>query len=110
MGSLKAFWESATTRAIAIVSVVGLFLVYLIHSWRRAGADVGIQNQRMSLMRDYDEKRVELKNVTVEEVNLFETTFQSKMTEIDEKQQRIKADVEHSRKRLADALNKSFGR
>lgn len=110
MGDLKSFWGSATTRAIAVVSVIGLFVVYLVRSWRKAGVDRSLQHERVKTLETFANKRVELEGKSVEEINHFESDLQFKLSAIDAKAHAIKAEVDGSRKRLANALNKSFGR
>ena len=109
MGALKSFWESATTRAIAIVSVVGLFLVYIVRSWRHAGSDGSLQIKRIETIDAFSKRRVEISANSTEEINRLESELQMKLSEIDAKAQTIKADVDQSRNLLAEALNKSFG-
>ena len=110
MNTLRGFWSSATTRSIAVVSVIGLFVVYLLRTWRRAGAHKLAHAERESVLKEYEEQRLELKNKTVDDVNKFERAFHAKITEIDTREKDIKAKASESRAKLADALNKSFGR
>jgi len=110
MCGLKSFWGSATTRAIAVVSVIGLFIVYLIRAWRRSGAGRSLQRERENTIGAFAKRRVELKGRSIEEINTFESELYIKLSEIESKAQTIRDHADHSRKRLADALNKSFGR
>jgi len=109
MGS-PSFWNSATTRAVAVVSVVGLFVVYLIRTWRRVGLETRIHNDRVKVIEAYDKQRKELSDTAIEDINAFEEEFQSKMQAIDTKEQAIILDASRSRRKLANAFNKSFGR
>lgn len=110
MCALKAFWGSATTRAIAVVSAIGLFVVYLVRSWRRAGIDKSIHKERVKVMREFDKQRSTLDANRTEEIAAHELELKSRLAVIETKEATIKADADHSRKRLADALNNSFGR
>ena len=110
MGAIKAVWGAATTRAIAVVSVILLCVVYIVRSWRRAGIDRSIHKERVKVMREFDKQRAELDDNRTEEIAAHELELKSKLAVIDTKEATIKADADHSRKRLADALNNSFGR
>ena len=107
---IRAFWNSTTTRAIAITSVVGLFIVYVFRAWKSISLENDLHQERIDTLREFDKNRMELKGKAIEDINAFEEKFQSKLAEINHVETMIKADVSHSRERLADALNKSFGK
>jgi biopolymer transport protein ExbB/TolQ len=108
--SLKEFWDSATTRLVAVSSVLILFVLYLIKTWKRAGVDKAMLKERMKVVDDYQRKKSELKEESVEQINAFEQDFQSKMQEIDMKERTILLEASKSKRRLSNAINRSFGR
>tara|TARA_R110000765_G_scaffold231815_1_gene335184 strand:- start:1930 stop:2259 length:330 start_codon:yes stop_codon:yes gene_type:complete len=106
----RSFWNSATTRAVAIVTLLGVFVVYLMKTWRRAGIETSTHDKRVKIIKLYDKQREELKDQSIDQINEFEERFQSKMREIDTNEQAIILDASRSRRSLANALNKSFGK
>ena len=108
--NLKDFWDSTTTRGIAVTSVVFLFVLYLFKTWKRSGVDKSSYKERIKVIKAYQKKRSELKAQSAEEIKTFEQDFQSKMEEIDMKERTILLEASKSKRRLADAINKSFGR
>lgn len=108
MGALKDFWNSATTRAIAIFSIIGLFFVYLIRSWQKSGADKSIRQDRIRTLDEFAKKREEVAENSAEEVAALDAKLQRTLEDIETRAQELRADADHSRKRLADAINRSF--